>query len=58
MFKLVSDGYGIDVQVLREIYDIRRGKAKFKKDKEQYIMELIKVLTAIGITLDKIELED
>jgi hypothetical protein len=56
MFKVVTEGYGIDVQVLKEIYDIRRGKAKFKKDKEQYIMELIKVLTSLGIILDQIEI--
>ncbi len=58
MFNAVSEGYGIDVMVLKEIYDIRRGKAKFKKDKEQYIMELLKVLTAIGTTVDQIVLED
>lgn len=57
MFKVVSEGYGIDVQVLKEIYDIRRGKAKFKKDKEQYIIELIKVLTSIGTIVDQIELD-
>ncbi len=56
MFKVVSEGYAIDVRVLKEIYDIRRGKAKFKKNKEQYIMELIRVLTAIGTTVDQIEL--
>ncbi len=56
MFKVVSEGYGIDVHVLKDIYDIRRGKAKFRKDKEQYIGELIKVLTSIGTIMDQIEI--
>ncbi len=55
MFNVVSDGYGIDVQVMKEIYDIRLKKAKFRKDKEQYIGELIKVLTAIGAVVDEIK---
>jgi hypothetical protein len=55
MFKVVSDGYGIDVQVLKEIYDIRQGRAKFRKDKEQYIKELIRVLTVIGEAVDQIK---
>jgi hypothetical protein len=56
MFKVVSEGYSIDVHILKEIHDIGRGKAKFKKDKEQYIMELIKLLTSIGIIMDQIEI--
>ncbi|MCZ7380926.1 MAG: hypothetical protein O8C64_05055 [Candidatus Methanoperedens sp.] len=52
MFKVVSEGYGIDVQVLKEIHDIRLGKAKLRKDKEHYIRELIRVLTAIGEIVD------
>jgi hypothetical protein len=56
MFKVASEGYGMDLHILEEIYDIQRGKGKFKKDKEQYIMELIKVLTAIGIIVDQIEI--
>ncbi len=56
MFKVASEGYGMDLYILKEIYDVRRGKAKFKKDKEQYIMELIKVLTAIGTSVDQIEI--
>jgi hypothetical protein len=58
MFEVVSEGYGINVQVLKEIYDIRRGKAKFRKDKEQYIMELIKVLTSIGKIMDQIKIDE
>jgi hypothetical protein len=56
MFRAASEGYGMDLHILEEIYDIHRGKGKFKKDKEQYIMELIKVLTAIGIIVDQIEI--
>ncbi len=58
MFKVVSDGYGIDVQVLKEIYNIRQGKAKFRKDKEQYIKELIRVLTVIGEAVDQIRVTE
>ncbi len=58
MFKVVSDGYGMDVQILKEIYDIRQKKAKFRKDKEHYIRELIKVLTAIGTVVDQIKVAE
>ncbi len=52
MFKVVSEAYGIDLQVLKEIHDIRLGKARLRKDKEQYIRELVRVLTAIGEIID------
>jgi hypothetical protein len=55
MFDIVSKGYGIDVSVLKEIYDVRREKAKFKKDKEQYIKELINVLSGIGKIIDELK---
>lgn len=55
MFDVISEGYGIDVRVLKEIYDVRHGKAKFKKDREQYIMELINVLSGIGKVIDQLE---
>ena len=58
MFDVVSRGYGIDVNVLKEIYDIRQGKAKFKKDKEQYIKELINVLSGIGKIIDEIKVSE
>jgi len=58
MFDIVSKGYGIDVSVLKEIYDIRQGKAKFKKDKEQYIKELINVLSGIGKIIDEIKVSE
>lgn len=58
MFRVVSDGYGIDVQVLKEIYDIRRKKAKFKKDKEQYIKDLIRVLSGIEEIVDEFKVTE
>ena len=54
----VSTGYGIDVSVLKEIHDIRQGKVKFRKDKEQYISELIKVLSGIGNVIDEIKVNE
>ncbi len=58
MFKVVSEGYGIDMQVLKEIHDIRQGKAKLRKDKEQYIRELITILTAIGEIVDQLKVAE
>ena len=55
MIRSFSDEYGIDIQVLKEIYDIREGNSKFNKDKEQYIRELIKVLSNIGEIVDELE---
>jgi len=55
MWGAVSDAYDVDTGVLREIYDIRRGNAKFKKDKEQYIRDIIKVLSDIGEIVDEFE---
>lgn len=47
--------YGIDTKVLKEISDIRKGRAKFKKNRSHYIYNLINILTEIGNTIDKIE---
>ncbi len=55
MWEAVSDAYDVDTEVLKEIYDIRRGNAKFKKEKEQYIRDLIKVLSDIGEIVDEFE---
>ncbi len=55
MWGAVSDAYDVDTGVLREIYDIRRGNVKFKKDKEQYIRDIIKVLSDIGEIVDEFE---
>jgi len=50
---LVSKKYSVDLHILGEIQDIRKGKAKFKKDKEQYIKDLIRVLNDIGKIIDE-----
>ena len=55
MWGAVSDAYDVDTDVLREIYDIRRGNAKFKKEKEQYIRDIIKVLSDLGEIVDEFE---
>ena len=55
MWRAVSDAYDVDTDILREIYDIRHGNAKFKKDKEQYIRDIIKVLSDIGEIVDEFE---
>lgn len=55
MIKSISEEYNFDIQVLKEIYDIRKGNSKFKKDREQYIRELIKVLSDIGKAIDELE---
>jgi hypothetical protein len=55
MWRAVSDAYDVDTDVLREIYDIRRGNAKFKKEKERYIRDIIKVLSDIGEIVDEFE---
>lgn len=52
LFKVVSDGYGINVQVLKEIYEIRQGNSKLKRKREYYIKDLINVLTDIGKIID------
>lgn len=53
MMGCVSRKYGVDLHILEEIQDIRKGKAKFKKDKEQYIKDLIQVLNDIGKIIDE-----
>jgi hypothetical protein len=53
MVKSVSQKFGVDLQILEEIQDIRKGKAKFKKDKEQYIKDLTRVLHNIGKIIDE-----
>lgn len=52
-FKTVSDGYGIDMQILSEIYNIKHGKTKFNKDKELYIKGLIRILHDMGKIVDE-----
>lgn len=58
MFRAVSDGYGIDIHILKDIYDIRRGDAQFREDRDQYIRNLIKVLSDIGEIVDEHEVNE
>jgi len=58
LFDVVSKGYGINMSILREIYDIRNKKSKFKNDKEQYVKELINVLSGIGKIIDEFEVNE
>ncbi|MGP8321614.1 MAG: hypothetical protein ACT6FE_04740 [Methanosarcinaceae archaeon] len=58
MFSAVSDGYGVDTNVLKDIYDIRRGNAQFREDRDQYIRSLIKVLSDIGKIIDDHEVNE
>lgn len=55
MFTAVSDGYGVDTHVLKDIYDIRRNDAQFREDRDQYIRSLIKILSDIGEIVDEHE---
>lgn len=57
MVGLISNKYGVDLHILEEIQDIRKGKAKFKNDKEQYIKELINVLHDIGKIIDEFKVK-
>ncbi|MGP8319343.1 MAG: hypothetical protein ACT6FD_00920 [Methanosarcinaceae archaeon] len=58
MFMAVSDGYGVDTNVLKDIYDIRRGNAQFREDRDQYIRSIIKVLSEIGEIIDDHEVNE
>lgn len=55
MFESVLEEYNLDVQILKEIYDIRQDNAKLNKDKEQYIKELMNVLSDIGEIVDEMK---
>ncbi|NOR49201.1 MAG: hypothetical protein GQ533_14365 [Methanosarcinaceae archaeon] len=58
LFRIVSDGYGIDTRVLEDIYGIRHKTAKMSKDKEQYIKHLIRILSDIGEIIDEHEVNE
>jgi len=58
MVKSVSQKFAVDLHILEEIQDIRKGKAKFKKDKEQYIKDLIQVLHHIGKIIDEYKVKE
>lgn len=54
---LIKIMVGIDTKVVRDIYKIRRGKAKFEGDKNKYIERLINVLAQVGDIVDKMEIK-
>ena len=58
LFRIVADGYGINTQVLEDIYGIRHKTAKMSKDKEQYIENIIRILSDIGEIIDELEVNE
>lgn len=58
LFRIVADGYGIDTRFLEDIYGIRQKTAKMSKDKEQYIENMIRILSDIGEIIDEIEVNE
>ena len=58
MVGFVSKKYGVDLHILEEIQDIRKRKAKFKNDKEQYIKDLINILHNIGKIIDEYKVKE
>jgi len=58
LFRIVSDGYGIDTQVLEDVYGVLHKTAKMNKDKEQYIRDIIRVLSDIGEIVDEFEVNE
>lgn len=45
--------YGIDTQVLLDIYHVRKGKGKLEGNRDEYIRKLIDILTEIGKAVDE-----
>jgi len=58
LFRIVADGYGIDTGVLEDIYGIRHKTAKMSKDKEQYIEQIMIILSDIGEIIDELEVNE
>ncbi len=50
-----KEAYGIDTQVLVEIYRVRKGKGKLEGDRGEYIRKLIDILTEIGNAVNSLE---
>jgi hypothetical protein len=51
----LQDAYGIDTQILLDIYNVRHGKGKLAEDTDGYIERLIDLLTEIGKAVNDIE---
>lgn len=43
-----KEAYGIDIQILLDIYNVRKGNGKLSEDTDEYIRKLIDILTEIG----------
>lgn len=50
-----KEAYGIDIQILLDIYHIRKGEGKLLEDKNEYIRKLIDILTEIGRIVNDME---
>lgn len=53
--KTFQDAYGIDAQVLLDIYLVRHGKGKLSENRSEYIEKLIDLLTEIGRVVNDME---
>jgi len=51
----LQDAYGIDTQILLDIYNVRHGKGELSEDTDGYIERLIDLLTEIGKVVNDIE---
>lgn len=51
----LQDAYGLDTQILLDIYNVRHGKGELAKDTDGYIERLIDLLTEIGKAVNDIE---
>ena len=51
-----KEAYGIDTQVLLDIYHVRKGKGKLLEDTDGYIRKLVDILTEIGRIVNDMEI--
>lgn len=52
---VLQDAYGVDTQILLDIYNVRRGKGELSEDTDGYIEKLLNLLTEIGKIVNNIE---
>ena len=50
-----KEAYGIDTQILLDIYHVRKGKGKLLEDTDEYIRKFIDLLTEIGRIVNNME---
>ena len=51
-----KEAYGIDTQILLDIYHIRKGNGKLEENRDEYIRKLIDILTEIGRIINDMEI--